>query len=257
MTTTTDTNGHEKLRGAEYVLGVLDAEQRREVERQLLDDPELAAAVEVWQERLAPLAEEIAATQPAAYVWPRILAELGLGGSVMARSAPEPTASGGLWNNLRLWHWIGIGASTVAAACLVLLVTLPRPTPSPAPTPVQTASTPPPTTFMVAKIEQNNGIAGWTATMDVTHHRMILVPATPQAIADNRSTQLWLIPPGHKPISVGVFTPDKTNSMDLPLTLVKQLSDKALLAVSLEPKGGSPTGQPTGPVIAKGSIGGA
>ncbi|KGI77532.1 anti-sigma factor [Oleiagrimonas soli] len=256
MTTTTDPHGHEKLRGAEYVLGVLDAEQRREVERQLLDDPELAAAVEAWQERLAPLAEEIAATQPAAYVWPRILAELGLGGSVMARSAPEPSASGGLWNNLRLWHWIGIGASAVAAACVVMLVTLPRPMPTP--TPVPTATTPtPPTTFMVAKIEQDNGVAGWTATMDVTHHRMILVPATPQAIASDRSTQLWLIPPGQKPVSVGVFIPDKANSMDLPIALVKQLSDKALLAVSVEPKGGSPTGQPTGPVIAKGSITGA
>ena len=249
MTTTSDENGHEKLRGAEYVLGVLDAEQRHEVEQQLLRDPELAATVEAWQERLAPLAEEIAAAEPAAYVWPRILAELGLGGSLLSRPASEPSPQGGLWNNLRLWHWIGIGASAVAAACLVLLITLPRPAPTPAPRPAPVA-----TTYMVANLQRDSGVAGWTATVDVTHRRMILVPATPQAIASDRSTQLWLIPPGKKPISLGVFTPDKTNSLQIPAALARQLSTKALLAISVEPKGGSPTGQPTGPVIAKGTI---
>jgi len=39
--------------------------------------------------------------------------------------------------------------------------------------------------------------------------------------------------------------------------MVARLGPTALLAVSVEPPGGSPTGQPTGPVIAKGAIGGA
>jgi anti-sigma-K factor RskA len=33
-----------------------------------------------------------------------------------------------------------------------------------------------------------------------------------------------------------------------------RVSDEAVLAVSLEPEGGSPTGQPTGPVIANGKL---
>ncbi|TAN00659.1 MAG: hypothetical protein EPN40_03600, partial [Rhodanobacteraceae bacterium] len=37
--------------------------------------------------------------------------------------------------------------------------------------------------------------------------------------------------------------------------LVARLDPTAALAVSVEPPGGSPTGQPTGPVIAKGAIG--
>lgn len=245
--TTSESNENERLRGAEYVLGVLDAEQRREVERQLREDPQLAATVAAWEKRLAPLAEDIAAVQPAPYVWPRILSELGLAGRT-ATPDPTPSRAPGLWNNLRLWHWIGIGASAVAVASLVLLVTRMGPTPSPTPSP-QVAST-----ILAAKIERNNGVAGWTATLDVTHHRLVLVPTAPQAIASDRSTQLWLIPPGHKPISLGVFAPDKAVNLPLSPALASQLNAKALLAVSVEPLGGSPTGQPTGPVIAKGAL---
>lgn len=244
--TTNASDENESLRGAEYVLGVLDAEQRREVERQLREDAALAATVAAWEERLAPLAGEIPAIQPAAYVWPRILAELGLGAVPATRPAPDTRS--GLWNNLRAWHWIGIGASAVAVASLVMLVTRPQPTPASKP-PVQLAST-----IMAATIERTNGVTGWTATLDVTHHRLVLVPAAPQKIASDRSTQLWLIPPGHKPISLGVFASDKAVNLPLSPALANQLSGKALLAVSVEPLGGSPTGQPTGPVIAKGAI---
>jgi anti-sigma-K factor RskA len=39
--------------------------------------------------------------------------------------------------------------------------------------------------------------------------------------------------------------------------MLARLGPTAALAVSVEPAGGSPTGQPTGPVIAKGAIGAA
>jgi anti-sigma-K factor RskA len=260
MTTPTDHNDHDKLRGAEYALGVLDGVQREAFELQMQRDPELRAAVAAWQERLAPLAEEMAEAKPAPYVWARILSELDMDASVSTSPTPESApARGGFWNNLPLWHWIGIGASAVAVACLVIVFTVPRPTSAPVPTPPQVAVQPPPTpsSYMVAKIEQNNGVAGWTATMDVTHGRMIVVPATPEAVANSKSTQLWLIPPGQKPISLGLIALDKTTSVTLKPALIKQLSAKALLAVSVEPHGGSPTGQPTGPVIAKGALSGA
>lgn len=250
MNTTTDTNGHDLLRGAEYALGVLDAVQRREVEQQMQRDPELADAVADWHKRLAPLAEAIPEVEPAPYVWNRIVSELGLQPDAPgARSAPP--AQPGFWNNLRLWHWIGIGASGLAAACLVLLFTIPR-APSPA-VPVATSAA----RYMVARIQQDNGVAGWTATVDVGHKRMIVVPATPVAVAAGKSTQLWLIPPGHKPISLGLIARDRSTRVTLGPALLAQLGGKALLAVSVEPPGGSPTGQPTGPVIAKGNINGA
>jgi anti-sigma-K factor RskA len=109
---------------------------------------------------------------------------------------------------------------------------------------------------MVASIEQDNGVAGWTATMDLQHHRMLVVPATPAALASGRDAELWLIPPGGKPLSLGVIARTKPTSVNLRPDLLAQLSARALLAVSVEPRGGSPTGQPTGPVVAKGAISG-
>lgn len=238
MTTPLDP-GHDELRHAEYVLGVLDADARAAVEREMRDDPEAARAVAWWQNRLASLGDDIAPVEPAPYVWARIRSGLGL----PERPSAAPTRRDSWWNDLRLWRWIGLGASAIAAAAIVFTVTQqPRPVPTAA------------SGYMVASIEQPNGIAGWTATMDLQQHRMVVVPATPTALAGGRDAELWLIPPGEKPRSLGVIARDKPTSIDLPPDLLARLSAQALLAVTIEPSGGSPSGAPTGPVMAKGPI---
>jgi anti-sigma-K factor RskA len=108
--------------------------------------------------------------------------------------------------------------------------------------------------YMAATIQQDNGTTGWTATMDPQHARMVVVPATPVAFEPGRAPELWLIPAGEKPISVGMIARDKPTTIALDPALVARLGTTALLAVSVEPVGGSPTGQPTGAVIAKGAI---
>jgi len=111
--------------------------------------------------------------------------------------------------------------------------------------------------YMASTIQQDNGSTGWTATMDLQHARMVVVPATPVAFAQGRAPELWLIPAGGKPISVGMIARDKPTTLTLDPALLAQLGPTAALAVSVEPIGGSPTGQPTGAVIAKGAIGAA
>ena len=81
-----------------------------------------------------------------------------------------------------------------------------------------------------------------------------MVPAVPTAFEPGRAPELWLIPAGQKPISVGMIMPDKPTTLVLDAALLSQLGPTAALAVSVKPIGGSPTGQPTGPVIAKGAI---
>jgi len=232
---------HDDLRYAEYVLGVLDADTRAAVEREILDNPQAAAAVALWQRHLLPLSEDIPAVAPADYVWVRLQSSLGLTRDIPAPALPRQR----LWDSLPLWRWMGIGASVLAAACLVMLFTTPRPSP-----PNVNAH------YMVSSIQQDNGITGWTAAMDIQHAQMVVVPATPAAIAGDRSPELWLIPPGGKPIALGVIARDKPTTVKLRPDLLANLSAKALLAVSVEPAGGSPTGQPTGPVVAKGAISG-
>ncbi len=239
---TTAEEADDRLRYAEYVLGVLDADARAAVAQEVQSTDEAAAAVALWQRRLMPLAEEIVEVAPARHVWTRIRDLLPLERAASRQPRRE------LWNNLPLWHWIGIGAGAVAAACVVMLLTYPQ-QPS-APTAVAAG-------YMVAALQQDNGVTGWTATMDLQRSRMVVVPATPAALAQGRAAELWLIPAGQKPISVGVITRDKPTTLTLLPALLARLGPTAVLAVTVEPAGGSPTGQPTGPVIAKGAISGS
>jgi Uncharacterized protein conserved in bacteria len=134
------------------------------------------------------------------------------------------------------------------AVALLVVVSLSRLVPTPS---VANAG------YMVSTIQQDNGSTGWTATMDLQHARMVVVPATPVAFAQGRAPQLWLIPAGGKPISVGMIARDRPTTLALDAALLARLGPTAALAVSVEPLGGSPTGQPTGAVIAKGTISGA
>ena len=178
------------LRYAEYVLGVLDVDARAAVALDIESSPAAAAAVAVWERNLLPLAEEVVDVAPAPYVWARISDALKL--NAPDRVAPRK----GLWNNLQLWHWIGIGASVVAIASVMFIVTPPRP--SPAPVSVSAG-------YMVSNIQQDNGVTAWTATIDLQNARMVVVPASPTAFEQGRAPELWLIPLGQKPISVGMI----------------------------------------------------
>ena len=238
MNTSADESDRNALRYAEYVLGVLEADARADVEHEIVTSDAAAVAVELWQRRLAGLVETLPEVTPSAEVWSRIQRTLNW------NPTPETRRSGSSWNSLRLWQWLGAGAAAVATACVVLLLTV-------------FLQPHPPTlsgTLMVSSIRESSGAADWTATMDLDRKQIVVVPAAGVHIPGDRSTQLWLIPAGQAPISVGVFKPDSTTVLQLNPTLLARLGPTATLAVSVEPFGGSPSGQPTGAVIAKGAI---
>lgn len=233
----------DQMRYAEYVLGVLDADERAAVAREIATLSEAAVAAALWERRLTPLADSIEEVAPAPRVWTRIE-------QALQPRAPEGAPSrGGLWDNLALWHWLGLGASVLAVALLVVLSN-PRPTPLPVPPAA-------PANYMASTLQQDNGTTGWTITMDPQRARLVVVPATPLALETGRAPELWLVPAGGKPIAVGVISRDRPATFTLDPTLVALLGPTAVLAVSVEPLGGSPTGQPTGAIIAKGAIGAA
>ena len=66
-----------------------------------------------------------------------------------------------------------------------------------------------------------------------------------------RSLELWALPNGGKPRSLGLV-PQERAEMKLIAAADQTLGDVPALAVSLEPPGGSPTGQPSGPVLYSG-----
>jgi len=101
-----------KLIAAEYVLGVLGAEERREVERRLAQEPALASEVAFWEERLGVLADAVAPVAPPQHTWSQIEA------AIPAAAAARPTS---LWQSLAFWRGFGIAAATLAAASIAAL----------------------------------------------------------------------------------------------------------------------------------------
>ncbi|HKS70474.1 MAG TPA: anti-sigma factor [Ktedonobacterales bacterium] len=225
---------------AEYALGLLDAEARHAFQRALSGDPALQVMLERWQRHFATLAEDIAPHEVPARVWLRIQRDLGF---LPERATPAAGMLSRGWHNLTLWRWVGAGASAAALALLAVNLSIQRGT---QPT---TGST-----YVVAALAPQGGTAHWAATIDARRGQMVVVPTGSPIVVADRSTELWLIPPHAKPIPLGVFAPNQPASMALPAAVLAQIGEHAVLAVSLEPLGGSPTGQPTGPVIATGPL---
>jgi hypothetical protein len=65
------------LIAAEYVLGVLGAAERREVEQRLTREPALASEVVFWEERLTGLTDAVAPLLPPKDTWSRIETAIG------------------------------------------------------------------------------------------------------------------------------------------------------------------------------------
>lgn len=211
---------------AEYVLGVLDAQQRHEAEQRLVRDPSFAAEVAFWEQRLGGLASEVRSVTPPTKVW----------GGIEAALAPRPQRSN-LWNSLTFWRWSAIASAAFAAASFALVY-------------VATVSSN--RTPLVARLDAN-GQAGFIAAIDPGRHRITIVPAALTSV-DQRVLELWLIAPGDQPRSLGLIEPGKPVQINVPANLAGRMKADAALAVSVEPPGGSPTGLPTGPVVASGKL---
>jgi anti-sigma-K factor RskA len=232
-----DTNAREDrdLFAAEYVLGVLSAAERRQAERRLEVDLAFAREVAFWEERLGGLANAIPLVQPPLDGWQRIEA-------AVARAEKERKRSAGLWNNLALWRNLAIGSASVALASIAALIAVTlAPTPSGEP--------------LLARLDIEGGEVGFVAAANPGDKTLAIVPA---ALLDGRtqptSFELWVIPPGGTPHSLGLVDPSHAVKVVVPPELWPHVSADSVLAITVEPKGGSPTGQPTGPIIANGKL---
>ena len=242
MTDTVSLDERDAL-AAELALGVLDGDARAEAVALAAREDAFAAAVAAWHERLAPLLDEIAAVEPGPALWNRINAALDASGERADNVVSIERA-------LRRWKGIAATMGAIAAALLVV-VALPRPTPiapiAPTPVVIQQAST------MTAAIAAEGGAKSFLVSWSPTDHSLMVLPAAVSPVA-HHSHQLWLIPVGGKPISLGVISADRPARIAMPAEMAARIDGTATLAVSAEPEGGSPTGQPTGPVIGSGKL---
>jgi anti-sigma-K factor RskA len=219
----------DNLIAAEYVLGVLGAAERREVERRLAQEPALASEVAFWEERLTGLADAVAPVSPPQATWSRIETAIG--------AASRPPS---VWQSLAFWRSLAIVSATLAAASIAALTYIGL---------VPGARAP-----LMATLSGSAGQPNFVASVTATGNTLVIVPAA-LLTNDPRAYELWLIPSGEtRPRSLGLVQPGQPIRLDIPPDLAGRLTPDATLAVSLEPPGGSPTGQPTGPVIAAGKL---
>lgn len=230
------------LTAAEYVLGVLDAAARRNAAARVEREPAFATEVAGWERRLAPLLDEIAPVPAPFAVWPRIQAALGMA------AAPAKRSETSVWQSLGLWRWLSAGGFAVAAASLFALFIATR-----TPQTLHINLPPAPSVELVAKMTQDDGKALFVVTIDANTGKLVIQPLDVNIPAD-RVAELWIIPAGDVPHSLGLVDPQHPRPVSVPAALQGALKAKSLVAVSLEPPGGAPHGAPTGPIIAKGEI---
>jgi anti-sigma-K factor RskA len=216
------------LLAGEYVLGVLETEAAREVEAALASHAQLRNAIAFWEDHLAGLSALAAPADPPAGAWAGIASRIG----PASGNAPPR-----LWNSLAVWRWSTAVAGAIAAS-LALYIAIGLPAPVPAPT------------FVAVLHAPQQDQAAWVATAG--RNGLLIHAVANGTVPSDRAYELWAIAPGAtKPQALGVIPPDGRLALG---ALPAAIRNGATLAISIEPAGGSPTGQPTGPVVFAGTL---
>lgn len=239
----------DELLAGEYVLGVLDARERQRAQVRIDAEPTFAQLVAVWEQRFSAFLRGIAPVAAPAHVWPRIRTQLGW--------SPVEGARRGLWQSVSFWRAATALAAAAAVGAVFIGRTPPLPSPQPQPQPVVVVQPPPPEEAAakpVTVLARDDGSTGWLASIDAGSGKVLMVPVPVAADAGGRVHELWIIPEGEAPQSLGFVSNEKAHTVTVPDALRRALASGSTLAITLEPEAGIPHAAPTGPIVAKGGI---
>ena len=223
--------GEDDVLAGEYVLGALDHDTRRAVERRLAQDPGFAALVADWQTQFSALDSAYEEVAPPRAVWQQIE------GKLFGTQERAP----GLWQSVALWRGLAAVASLLLAIMAGLWIG----------GPFQRGGTEP--AELAAVLQADGSDVRVLALYDPLSGalRLSRLSGSPGAAQD---FELWLIEGSQPPLSMGVMPNSERAVVPVAEVLRGKLSSGVTLAISLEPSGGSPTGAPTGPVVAAGAV---
>lgn len=215
---------------AQYVLGTLRGGARRRCEQLLAIRRDWQQSADWWSGRLHLLADAVPSEQVPQRVWQGIERRVYGNG--------KSTATG--W-----WRGLALVSSTIAAVLIFFTASnlLHKPA----------ASLP----ARVALLSNDQAKPGWilslAQTADGKAEIRVAALATLSSVPD-KSFELWVLPPGKAaPVSLGLLPQQGNSKLGVSKNMVALLVVSGL-AVSLEPVGGSPTGQPTGAVLYQGKL---
>ena len=217
---------------AEYVVGTLRGRARGRFQALLRYDPDLRRFVAEWEARLTPLAAAAGEIAPPARVW-----------QTVARRIAGAARGGGSRTGLAFWRGLAVTSTAFVLILAAFIGVAPRPEPPMA---------------MIAVMNDDKGqpalVVSWPSmkAMRNPYVRVKVVQEHP-VMAPGTTWEMWMLPGGKDaPVSLGLITTDADQTMKLRPALAHRMDGAWGVAMSVEPKGGSPTGAPTGPVIFKG-----
>ncbi|MDQ0560403.1 anti-sigma-K factor RskA [Rhizobium mesoamericanum] len=222
----------DEVLAGEYVLGVLSFKDRRVVEERMRRDRQFAAIVSRWETNLSAFNDDYDVVSPGQETFKQI--EARLFGSLETASTPAR----GLWASIVFWRCLALVSLLITAGALTIATVAVAPPQAPAP--------------LVAELTTSNSQVNLLASYERQSGRLRIVPVA-TGKPQEKSLELWLVPASGAPRSLGVFPPGQAGELVIPVDLRGNIDEGAALAVSLEPFGGSPTGQVTGPIVASGT----
>jgi anti-sigma-K factor RskA len=236
MTTGDDNDlerGGDDLLAAEYVLGVLPADERGQAARRVETDPAFASLVDGWEVRLSPLAAGYDPVDVPVAVKAAIDRRLF--------SAPAATAPSGMLAGLAFWRGLAI-AAVAGLIALAVWTAAPWLQPSGAPQAER----------LVASLASDETDVRYLVVYDGDKAEIAMSHVT-GARAPERDFELWVIG-GGEVLSLGVVPVGASVQLPVEGDLRQKIQAGAQFAITLEPLGGSPTGVATGPIVAAGDL---
>lgn len=232
-----------QMLAAEYVLGTLRGAARRRFERLLKKDAALAKELRWWERRFGALQYGVKPVVPREIVWAEIDRRIHAGKLVELPPARSIVDDRGPLNFWRGWA-VAASAATVMLGYSLWLQLRDGPQVIEKVRTVQ-VQVPQPMPWMATL--QPNAPAHWVVIY-IPEKRQLKVSAAGAYPMDaaKQSLQLWVLDDAGQPHPMGLV-PEAGLTLEIPMP--GELPQKPVMAVSVEPKGGSPTGLPTGPVV--------
>ena len=220
---------------AEYVLGTLDAGERASVAARRQREATLDHAIADWERRLLPLTYVVQPVAPPASTFSKIEARIG-----EAQSA-RPQAVVDLTRRLNRWRAAALTASALAASLVLTLG-------------VRELKPKAPSKNLVAVLQKDAASPAFLVTVNVDDRVMTVRPVSAKHEA-GKSFELWIIHDSlGKPKSLGVIDEARASKGPTLASYKEDVIEASTYAVTLEPEGGSPSGDPTGPVVFSGKL---
>lgn len=218
---------------AEFALGTSPPRVRRRLTTIARRDRTVATALSAWERRIAVLADDVPPLTPPPRVWRQIVSRLGL--------EPEGTSTPGArwWQRVACWRAFAATSFIVAVALGISELRRAPETPA-AP--------------LVVVLAGADAKAGLIATATRGERYLTLKTVGNATPGPGRVFELWALPQAGAPRALGVIPAGGIVRVPLINPVDESLSDILTLAVSVEPPGGSTTGQPTGPVLYSGAV---